>query len=207
MVDWKILIKPHYHLLDVGCWTGKRIRELKDLCTVYGMDINKSRFPDAAESIRDKLKYGDVTKAIPFKKKFDFILFMEVLEHIEKEDASLSNLSNSLREGGRLVLSTPHHISFLNFWDPAWIKWKLFGGERHKHYTKDELFNKLKEHNLIVEDYGIEGGLGWLFVRWLNVFFKHVLKSKKQFITKKDKGYFDWIIIAKKKSVTTNGLE
>jgi len=160
MIDtWEELIKPNHNLLDIGCWTGKRINNFKDKCNVYGIDINTERFKEAPKEIRGRLKYGDVTKNIPFSYSFDWIILTEVLEHIEQEDAALKNISNSLKEGGRLVLSTPKHIPFLNFWDPAWLRWKFGGNEWHKHYKKEGLFAQLKEHGLIVEDYKIEGGL------------------------------------------------
>jgi len=197
-MNWEKEIKPNHHLLDIGCWAGERLKKLKDKCNVYGIDINTERFKEASEEIRKKMKYGDVTKNIPYQRKFNWIILTEVLEHIEKEDAALKNISNSLKEGGRLVLSTPKHIPFLNFWDPAWVRWKFGGNERHKHYKQEELFAQLKKHNLIVEHYKVEGGLGWLFTRWFNVFLRYVLRLNKQISSKIGPGYFDWVIIAKK---------
>lgn len=203
--NWGDLIEPHHYLLDIGCWEGDRLSKLKDKCEVYGIDINTKRFKEAPKEIRKRLKYGDVTKKIPFKRKFDWIILTEVLEHLEEEDAALKNISNSLVEGGRLVLSTPKHIPFLNFWDPAWVRWKCGGSERHKHYKQEALFAQLEEHNLIVEAYQVEGNLSWLFIRWLNVFLRYVLRIIKQFNSGRKPGYFDWVIIARKegRSVTT----
>ena len=205
MIDWETLIKPNHHLLDIGCWTGDRLSRLKEKCEVYGIDINTNRFKEAPKEIRKKMKFGDVTKNIPFSRKFDWIILTEVLEHIEEEDAALKNISNSLKEGGRLVLSTPKHVPFFNFWDPAWVRWKFGGDERHKHFKREGLFAQLKKQDLIVEDYHIEGGLSWLFIRWFNVFLRYILRINKQFISGRKLGYFDWVILARKrkKSVTT----
>ena len=81
--------------------------------------------------------------------EFDLIILAEVIEHIEQEDEALKNISNSLVEGGRLVLSTPKHIPFLNFWDPAWVRWKFGGSEQHKHYKQKDFFAQLEKHNLM----------------------------------------------------------
>jgi len=50
--QWKELIKPEHKLLDIGCWDGKRILELKDRCDVYGLDIDKTKFLGADEAIK-----------------------------------------------------------------------------------------------------------------------------------------------------------
>ena len=71
---WEDLIKPNHYLLDIGCWEGKRIDELRNKCNVYGIDINTARFKDAKKSIRRRLKYADATKNIPFSRKFNWIL-------------------------------------------------------------------------------------------------------------------------------------
>jgi len=194
---WEELIKPNHNLLDIGCWSGSRINSLKDKCNVYGIDINTNRFKEASKTIRKKLFYGDATKEIPFDIKFNWILLRDVLEHVEAEDALLENISGSLAEGGQLILSTPKHIPFFDYYDPAWVKWKFGGSERHKHYTKEELFNKLEEAGLIVSSYKICGNFKWLVSRWLNGFLK-ILRIKSRMNVDYTEGYFEWVVIAKK---------
>ncbi len=197
---WQDFLEPKHKLLDVGCWDGDRIYQLRNKCDVRGVDIDTSKFKTAKKEIRDKLFFGDVTKKIPFKIKFDWIIFRDVLEHLEKDDEALKNISNSMKEGAYLIMSTPRHVPFLNWYDPAWIRWKLGGRERHKHYSYPELYKKLKKHSLQIEIYQIEGTIKWVFTRWLNGFFKYVLKSKKQITTPWKEGFFEWVIIVRKVS-------
>ena len=195
---WEELIEPQHKLLDVGCWNGKRILELKDKCDVYGIDIDSTKFKTADKAIKDKLFQGDIVKELEFDIKFDFILLRDVLEHIKNESLALENISKAMKNGGYLILSTPKHIPFLDFYDPAWIRWNMLGGEQHGHYSKKELLDLLEDAGFEVKHYHIEGTLHWLFARWINGFSKYVLKSKKQIKSGWEPGHFNWMIVARK---------
>jgi len=197
---WPALLEPKHKLLDVGCWDGERLYKIRNKCNVIGIDRDITKFKTAKKEIKKKLFYGDITKTIPFQYKFDWILLRDVLEHLEEEDKALKNISNSMKEGAYLIMSTPKHVPFLNWYDPAWIRWKLGGRERHKHYTYAELSKKLKKHSLHIKIYQIEGTIKWVFARWINGFFKHVLGTKKQITTPWSEGYFEWVLIARKES-------
>ena len=197
--NWIDLIKPEDNLLAVGCGWGIRISRIADKCNVFGMDIAEERFKDCPANVRGKLRYGDVTKSIPFKRKFDWVLLRDVIEHIGEEHSALRNISDSLKEDGVLIITTPRHIPFFNIYDPAWLRWKLGKGERHYHYKKSQLFSMLKSNNLIVEAYHIESGLRWLFVRWFNIFLKYIFKTNKLLPVKPRQGFFNWFIIARKR--------
>jgi len=204
---WQELIRPEHKLLDVGCWNGKRILELKDKCDVYGMDIDKSKFLEADKAIRDRLYEGDVLHELPFKMKFDFISLRDVIEHLfqdgtyknKQNDVALANINKAMKMGGYLILSTPKHIPFLNWYDPAWVRWSLWDGEQpHIHYSKKVLFKLLEDYGFEVKHHHLEGTIGWVFSRWINGFLKYGLKSTKQIKSEWGPGYFSWMIVAKK---------
>jgi len=196
---WQELIKPEHKLLDIGCWNGKRLLGLKDKCDVYGVDIDSTKFETADKRIRDKLIQGDIVEGLELDMKFDFVLLRDVLEHIENDYLAIANINKVMKKGGRLIISTPKHIPFLNFYDPAWIRWKFFGGKLHWHYKKEELFELLEEEGFEIEKYHTEGTIGWVFARWVNGFFKYVLRSNKQIKSTWGPGYFNWFLVAKKK--------
>lgn len=139
------------------------------------------------------------TKKIPYNKKFDWVFLTEVLEHISDDSKALANINKSLKKKGRLILTTPKSIKYLEFWDPAWVKWKFLGGQKHHHYTKEDLFGKLNNNDFKIKEYHIMGNLSWVLVRWINVFLKYLLKSKKQINCKSKPGFCDWIILSEKK--------
>lgn len=198
--DFSRIIKKDDFILDIGCWDGKRVVELSRVSrNVYGIDINTDRFRFADKKIRKRLFFGDVTKKIPLKIKFDLIFLSEVLEHVSNDSKALQNIKNSLKRGGKLVLTTPRSVKGLEFWDPAWVRWKLFNGQKHYHYTKKELFQKLKDNGFKIKKYYVAGGFMWLIARWINVFFKYGLRLNKKINISEEKGFCDWIILAEKK--------
>ncbi len=195
---WKDKIKPEDFLLDIGCWSGDNILGLYNRCHVFGMDIDKEKIKKANLIIKDRIKLGDVTKNIPFKKKFDYILLLEVIEHVNDDEKALKNISHSLKKDGRLILSTPHSIRYFEFWDPAWIRWKIRIGPIHRHYSIKKIEKKMLINNLKIEDYAIGWGPDFIWKRWINIFLKYVLKINKSLGIKNQDGFFDLCIIARK---------
>lgn len=89
----------------------------------------------------------------------DTVICLNVLEHIDDDEAALQNIHQMLAPGGRLVLLVPQY------------KW-LFGSyDRHtghvRRYTKAELTQKLKQADFRVmrfKNFNFLGILGW----WVN---------------------------------------
>ena len=195
---WKDKIKKTDSFLDVGCWNGKKVFELNKKCDAYGADFNKKNLRLANEKIKDKLVYCDITKSRPFNKKFDWVLMSEVIEHIAEEEKAIKNVSNSLNIKGKLILTTPKSVPFFEFWDPAWIRWKFGGKERHHHFTLKELKILLEKGGIEIKEYSVAGPFRWLLSRWINVFLKFVLKSKKTISFGNSDGFCNWMILAEK---------
>lgn len=196
-------IKKKDLVLDVGCWNGEKIKNLLGKCNPYGLEIDKSKLYSTPKEIKKRIFLGDITKKNTLKevskKRFDLIFLEEVLEHIEEDELALKNINSLLKEKGKFVITTPKSILFLEFWDPAWIRWKFFRGQRHHHYTQEELNCKLKKSGFIIKKIRLTGNIKWLFFRWVNAFLKNIFKSKKQYICEKNEGFFDWEILAIKK--------
>lgn len=195
--NWKLSIKKEDYFLDIGCWDGKMVLDLMNKCNSFGIDIDKDKISLADPRIKKRLKVADGTKKIPFKEKFDYIYLSEVIEHVENDESLLKNISDSLKIGGKLILTTPRSVRFFEFWDPAWVKWKL-GGSKHYHYQIEELKNKLEKNNLRIKNYIIVGTLSWVVCRWANVFLKFILKSKKKILAQDKEGFVNIRLIAEK---------
>ncbi|GAH04839.1 unnamed protein product, partial [marine sediment metagenome] len=60
------------------------------------------------------------------------------------------------------------------------------------------LFGKMRKENLKVLDYYILGNFKWVVRRWINVFFKYVLKSNFKLKGSTQLGFCDWVILAEK---------
>ena len=77
----------------------------------------------------------DLEKKIIYKKKFDFFIIFNVLEHISNLDYSIKNLYSLLRKNGKIIGSTP----FL---------YRVHGAPKdYNRFTKQYLQKILKENN------------------------------------------------------------
>ncbi len=90
------LIPKTSTVLDVGCGDGYLAQWInhKGEYKMIGVDINKEDLETASKRITksNKLIYedlilADLTKKIPFKKKFDVVLCSQLVEHLEKNKA------------------------------------------------------------------------------------------------------------------------
>jgi len=192
-------LKKNDDVLDIGSSTGSRLKRLQGKSNVFGMEIDEAKINLAEPKIKKKIKLGDVTKEIPYNRKFDWVFLMEVLEHVSNDTNALSNINKSLKRKGCLILSTPKSVKYFEFWDPAWIRWKFLGGQKHHHYTKEELFEKLDDNGFRIKEYHIMGNLIWVFVRWINVCLKYLFHLEKQINYKSKLGFCSWVILSEKR--------
>ncbi|MCP5120782.1 MAG: class I SAM-dependent methyltransferase, partial [bacterium] len=112
-------------VLDAGCGNGSLAGEMHAMgFEVCGFDVSDSgirearrAYPTARFEIASA--YDDL-RAL-FGVSFDAAVSLEVIEHLYDPPAFLRRLAETLRPGGRLILSTPYHgylknlvISILN---------------------------------------------------------------------------------------------
>jgi len=97
-------------VLDVGCnvqLLKKGILQRKPRCEVYGIDIvdYSILYPDRHDKKPDILASGE---DLPFRDgSFDFVCFIEALEHMNSEKA-IKEAYRVLRDGGRLFIQSVH---------------------------------------------------------------------------------------------------
>ncbi|MFC1951675.1 class I SAM-dependent methyltransferase [Chloroflexota bacterium] len=106
----KLYLSPKIKILDYGCGQGRYIGVLEEAfpgAEINGCDIStvaiekaKNRYPK-----HSFLQFCDIT---PYESDtFDFILSIEVFEHVEDIFKTLNDISRILKVGGHLVFSTP----------------------------------------------------------------------------------------------------
>ena len=109
-------------VLDVGCNTGRgglRLKEYNPLLEIVGLDCVQSRL-DALPDCYAQAAYG-LSTHIPFDdRSFDVVVAGEFLEHLYPADVdpTLCEFQRVLKNGGRLLLTTPN---------PHYLKNKLLG--------------------------------------------------------------------------------
>jgi len=104
------LVGSGKRVLDVGCSSGYLARPLVERgCTVVGIELDE-KAAEAAREVCSEVLVGDAeTMELPFPEgSFDVVLCGDVIEHLRDPERFLARLRPLLREGGRLVLTTPN---------------------------------------------------------------------------------------------------
>jgi SAM-dependent methyltransferase len=95
-------------VLEAGCGSLSLIRLPPD-AHVTGIDISQRQL-DRNQVLHEKI-LGDIqTFPVP-EGAFDLIICWDVLEHVERPDFAITNLSRGLAEGGLLLLAMPNPFS------------------------------------------------------------------------------------------------
>ena len=141
-------LKENDIVCDLGCGDGSILKFLSSkIKEGYGID------KDVLEFEEKNLRFirRDITKPLPFEnKKFDVILFLAVLEHLEPSNSVFNEAWRILKTGGLFILTTPAPrsrslLEFLAFRLKI-ISRKEIKGHKH-YYSKQELIELLDRHN------------------------------------------------------------
>lgn len=116
-------VKEKTVCLDIGCgagYTGELLKNEKN-CIVYGIEIDK----EAIRIVQEKKWYKEIynfsitdNKSAEYRTffsdplQFDYILFADVLEHIEKTGEILYQFSKKLKPNGKILISIPNIAHF-----------------------------------------------------------------------------------------------
>jgi 2-polyprenyl-3-methyl-5-hydroxy-6-metoxy-1,4-benzoquinol methylase len=173
-------------VLDAGCGSGYGTYMLSTIANkVVGIDVNEDAIIYAKKRYKAKnlefkcVNVINVDKSI--REKFDLVTCFEVLEHIEPQecDRFLSSIRDVLKEGGKLILSTPNPLVEVAFL-------KSVGQEPahyHKNYMEpDKLKSKLLEYFPQVKLFGqrMKSGLLKRMLKSIDYFnLRHVILRGK----------------------------
>lgn len=91
------------HVLDYGCGS-KPYRNLFECQTYIGVDVKNS----GHDHSNSEIDYYISENRVPLPDaQFDFVICIEVLEHVDDLDAVLNEISRLLKVGGVLLITTP----------------------------------------------------------------------------------------------------
>jgi 2-polyprenyl-3-methyl-5-hydroxy-6-metoxy-1,4-benzoquinol methylase len=112
-------IREHQSILDIGCFAGSFLSMIppSSFERQLGVDILRAQIDYAnahyGTDFRRFRHLESVAGLAAVDETFDCITLIEVIEHLNKEEATLllSHISKKLKPGGRLVLTTPNYAS------------------------------------------------------------------------------------------------
>lgn len=148
------LIASHSSVLDIGCATGCFADALsKKKCEVWGIDKNSEALKKARKyCLKTFVIDVDESNKLPVPKKyFDYVIILDVIEHLIHPENILTLIKPHLKDGGKVILSTPNiaHAS---------IRWMLLKGDfqytshgimddTHVHFYTRDSFGELLKNN------------------------------------------------------------
>ena len=166
----KLIKKKEIDIIEYGCGTGQNIfylskvyKNLSNIKSIYVIDpnIEKNHKPFWIK------KEGELVKEDKnILKKFDLILALDVLEHIENDYDYLDEWLKKLNTKGIILITVP---AFPHLWSSHDIKMK-----HKRRYTKKSLLELTKKLNLTT----IKANYIFSFMYPINYLLRVLLKSE-----------------------------
>ena len=111
---------------------------LSEFGDLYAIELHRESREFAKSRKICPVKEGKLPNDIPFRNNFDLVCLFDVLEHVEKDDLSLSKIFNKMNANGMIVLTVPA-FQFL---------WSEMDSQAH-HYRR---YNKKKLNTLLIKN-------------------------------------------------------
>jgi SAM-dependent methyltransferase len=109
----KLALPNNAEIFEAGCGTGGNLDLLSSHGRVYAMELDDVARNFASVRELATIQSGRLPNTIPFAdRRFDLIVLLDVLEHLDDDAASLQALRSRLKPDGWLLITVPAY-SFL----------------------------------------------------------------------------------------------
>lgn len=112
-LEWITRSTKPGRILDVGCGTGANLEMLSEFGEAEGIDVSKEALAFCRERGLKKVREGEAER-LPFPdNSFDLVTGLDVIEHLDHDQAGLKEMHRVLRPNGRALLFVP---AFMFLW-------------------------------------------------------------------------------------------
>lgn len=107
----KIGFDKNISIFEIGCGNGANLNFLSKHGQVTAVEKSETALNNAKNKNIGTILQGELPNNIPSRinQKFDLIIMLDVLEHIDEDEACLKLLHKYAAENGRLLLTVPAH--------------------------------------------------------------------------------------------------
>ncbi len=106
-------VKKNSSVLDVGCDQGE-LRNYLPSVIYYGLEVDKTSITKLKKK-KIHVFERDLNKdKISLGKKFDYIIILDILEHLLDPAKVIRELKKHLTKNGKMIISLPNDYHFLN---------------------------------------------------------------------------------------------
>jgi len=153
-------LKDGMAILDVGCGTGRLVKELKSRFNVIAHGIEFDQ-----ESVKMAEKYFDQITSLDLEDvirgvskfessiKFDYIIFGDILEHTTQPATVVKVFKNYLKENGIIIISLPNVVNWMIRFKFLLGKFNPDGGILDKNHLR---FFTLSTAKKFIQDCGLD---------------------------------------------------
>jgi SAM-dependent methyltransferase len=144
LITRRIRLPEGARILEIGCGTGHNLEMLQRFGRADGIEID----PAARELAEQRL--GRPIGSAPLPEltgvedgAYDLVALLDVLEHVEADEAALASIAGKLKPGGRILITVPAH---------PWM-WSAHDEVNHhkRRYTRKTLRGAIEAAGLRVE--------------------------------------------------------
>ena len=130
-------------ILDIGCGTGALINELQKYGKVVGIDRSEEALNFCRERGITDVKLGSAAKIPESDKKYDAVMALDLLEHLDDDREAMREIKRVLRPDGIAIIFVP---AFMFLWGVTDV-----ASEHKRRYTKKELISKLTKEGFEIK--------------------------------------------------------
>lgn len=100
---------------DIGFGTGfgaHLLTQHAERVVGYELDEDAIRFASKVFPLKNIMfQHGDIQKGIDEHSVYDYVVAIDVIEHIKYDNKALQNIKAMLKKNGQFILSTPNRLS------------------------------------------------------------------------------------------------
>src|SRR4030042_1944294 len=170
-------------IVEVGCGTGENLRFLSKFGNTHGLDISDDAIKFCKERGLKNIYKGDICDTKKLEKlklnnKFDLIVALDVLEHIQDDVLALKNIYKLLKQDGFLLVIVPAYKFLWSEHDESLHHKRRYHSPEITGKLKDANFNIIKNTHFITAVFPLIA-----FYRLLNNFIGKSVYPKTSYIT------------------------